>query len=125
MVLYLCTKFHVLFPSGSFLKRHHAFLIPALDGGEWSASRPDRFTPRKTAPRTRRIGGPEPFLNAVVKRKIPSPRRESHPRTPIVQPVAQRYTDWAIASRFAMLFTPPYKTSGFIYWLPLVRVVLS
>jgi hypothetical protein len=24
----------------------------------------------------------------VVKRKIPSPRRESNPRTPIVQPVA-------------------------------------
>jgi hypothetical protein len=35
-------------------------------------------------------------LDAVVKRKIPSPRRESNPRTPIVQPVAQRYTDWAI-----------------------------
>jgi len=26
----------------------------------------------------------------VVKRKIPSPHRESNPRTPIVQPVAQR-----------------------------------
>jgi hypothetical protein len=34
--------------------------------------------------------------DAVVKRKIPSPRRESNPRTPIVQPVAQRRTDWAI-----------------------------
>jgi hypothetical protein len=30
----------------------------------------------------------------VVKRKIPSPRRESTPRTPIVQPVAQRYTEF-------------------------------
>jgi hypothetical protein len=35
-------------------------------------------------------------LEAVVKRKIPSPRRKSNPRTPIVQPVAQRCTDWAI-----------------------------
>jgi hypothetical protein len=34
---------------------------------------------------------PEPFLDAVVKRKIPSPRRESNPRTSIVEPVAQRY----------------------------------
>jgi hypothetical protein len=34
----------------------------------------------------------------VVKRKIPSPRRESNPRTPTVQPVAQRYTDWAVAA---------------------------
>jgi hypothetical protein len=32
-------------------------------------------------------------LDAVAKRKIPSPRRESNPRTPIVQPVAQRCTD--------------------------------
>jgi hypothetical protein len=42
------------------------------------------------------IGGwvdPRAVLDAVVKRKIPSPRRESNPRTPIVQPVAQRYTD--------------------------------
>jgi hypothetical protein len=38
--------------------------------------------------------GPRAVLDAVVKRKIPSPRRESKPRTPIVQPVAQRYTDW-------------------------------
>jgi hypothetical protein len=35
--------------------------------------------------------GPRAVLNAVVKRKIPNPRRESKPRTPIVQLVAQRY----------------------------------
>jgi hypothetical protein len=40
--------------------------------------------------------GPRAVLDAVVKRKIPSPRRESNPRTPIVQPAAQRYTDRAI-----------------------------
>jgi hypothetical protein len=28
--------------------------------------------------------GPGAILDAVVKRKIPSPRRESNPRTPIV-----------------------------------------
>jgi hypothetical protein len=31
----------------------HVFLTSALVGGEWSASRPDRFTPRKRAPRHR------------------------------------------------------------------------
>jgi hypothetical protein len=31
--------------------------------------------------------GPRAVLDAVVKRKIPSPRRESNPRTTIVQPV--------------------------------------
>jgi hypothetical protein len=32
-------------------------------------------------------------MDAVVKRKIPGPLLESNPRTPIVQPVAQRYAD--------------------------------
>jgi hypothetical protein len=31
--------------------------------------------------------GPRAVLDEVVKRKIPSPRRESNPGTPIVQPV--------------------------------------
>jgi hypothetical protein len=71
-------------------------LTSELDGGEWSASRPVRFTPRERAPGTHWIGGwmgPRAELDAVVKRKIPSPRRESNSRTPIIQPVAQRYTD--------------------------------
>jgi hypothetical protein len=34
-----------------------AFLTLALDGGEWSASRPGRFTPRERAPGTHWIGG--------------------------------------------------------------------
>jgi hypothetical protein len=33
-----------------------------------------------------------------MKRKIPVPHRESNPRAPIVQPIAQRYTDWAITA---------------------------
>jgi hypothetical protein len=68
----------------------------ALDGGEWSASRPGRFTPKERASGTHWIGGwvgPRAVLDAVVRRKIASPHRESNPRTPIVQPAAQRYTD--------------------------------
>jgi hypothetical protein len=42
--------------------------------------------------------GPRAVLDAVVKRKIPSPRRQSNPRTTIIQPVAQRFTDWAITT---------------------------
>jgi hypothetical protein len=71
-------------------------LTSALDGGEWSASHHGRFTPRERDPLTHWIGGwvgPRAILDAVVKRKIPSPRRESNPRTPIVQPVAKRYND--------------------------------
>jgi hypothetical protein len=71
-------------------------LTSALDGGEWLASRPGRFTPRERALSTHWMGGwvgSSAVLDAVVKRKIPSLRWESNPRTPIVQPVAQRYTD--------------------------------
>jgi hypothetical protein len=46
-------------------------LTSALDGGEWSASRPGRFTPKERAPGTHWIGGwagPTGVLDAVVKR---------------------------------------------------------
>jgi hypothetical protein len=51
----------------------HAFLTSALDGGEWSASRADRFTPRKETlvPNV----GSRASLDAVVKRKIPTIRK--------------------------------------------------
>jgi hypothetical protein len=51
-------------------------LTSALDGGKWSALRPGRFTSRERAPDTHWIGGwvgPRAVLDAVVKRKIPSP----------------------------------------------------
>jgi hypothetical protein len=67
-----------------------AFLTSALDGDEWSASPPGRFTPRERARGTHWIGGwvgPRAVLDVVVKRKIPSLRRESNPRTPIIQPL--------------------------------------
>jgi hypothetical protein len=62
------------------------------DRGEWSVSCPGRFTPKERATGTHWIGGwvgPRAGLDAVVDRNIPIPRRESSPRTPIVQPVAQ------------------------------------
>jgi hypothetical protein len=74
-------------------------LTSALGGDEWSVSRPGRFTSRERAYGTHWIGGwmgPSAVLDAVVKRKIPSPLRESKPRTPIIQPVAQRYIHWTI-----------------------------
>jgi hypothetical protein len=42
---------------------------------------------------TGRLGGPHSRSGRGVKREIPSPRRESEPRTTIVQPLAQCYTD--------------------------------
>jgi hypothetical protein len=69
----------------------HAFLTSALDWGEWPASRPCCFTSRERAPGTHWIGGwvgPRAVLDTVVKRKIPTSRQESNPRTTIVQPMA-------------------------------------
>jgi hypothetical protein len=77
-------------------------LTSALDGGEWPASRPCRFTPKERAPGTHWIGGWVSYravLDAVVRRKIPSPRRESNPKTPIVQSVAN-----AIPTELSRLF---------------------
>jgi hypothetical protein len=66
--------------------------ISALDGGEWSASRHDRFTPRKRAPDTHWIGdwvGLRAGLDAVVKiNSQPLPGLEP----PIIQLLAQHYT---------------------------------
>jgi hypothetical protein len=52
---------------------HNFFLTSALAGGEWSASRPGRFTPEETAPGTHWIGGwvdPRAGLDDVEKRKF-------------------------------------------------------
>jgi hypothetical protein len=94
-------------------------LTSALDGGEWLTSSPGRFTPRERASGTHWIGGwvgPRAVLDAMVKRKIPFPRRESNPRTPIFQPVVQRYTDWAIAafSCILLLFLAVLATRSFL-----------
>jgi hypothetical protein len=59
------------------------FLTSALDGGEWSASRPCHFTPGERAPGTHCIGGwvgPRTGLDDVERRKIlPPPGLELRP----------------------------------------------
>jgi hypothetical protein len=61
------------------------------------------FTPRPLYPKgkipwyplDRRLCGPQSRSGRSGEEKIPIPRQESNPRTPVVQPVTQRYTDWA------------------------------
>jgi hypothetical protein len=91
-------------------------LTSALEGGEWSASRPSRFTPSERVPGIHWIEvwvGPRAVLDTVVKRKIPCRCREWNPRTPIIQPVAQRYTDWAITAPIISINMYPYLKNGF------------
>jgi hypothetical protein len=71
-------------------------LTLALDGDGWPASCPSHFIPRERPPGAHWIGGwvgPRTVLDVVVKRKIPSPCQELNPRTLIIQPIAQCYTD--------------------------------
>jgi hypothetical protein len=69
---------------GAWVKRKYSsysFLTSALDGGEWSASRPGRALPRGKDPRYplyRRLGGPQSRSEHVGEEKI---------RTMVVQPV--------------------------------------
>jgi len=52
-------------------------LTSALDGGEWSASRPGRFTPRERAADTHWIGwvAPEPVWTRWRRGKFPASAR--------------------------------------------------
>jgi hypothetical protein len=57
---------------------------------------PQPLYPQGKSSGTHRIRGwvgTRAVLDAVVKRKISSPHRESNPKNLIIQPVAQRYTD--------------------------------
>jgi hypothetical protein len=75
-------------------------LPSALDRGEWSASRPGRFTPGESAPSTNWFGGwvgPTAGLDVTGKRKIlPLPGIE--PRSSSPQPVTIRLSYTAIFS---------------------------
>jgi hypothetical protein len=70
---------------------------------------PAALSPGERAPDIHWIGGwvgLRAVLHAVVKRKIPSPRRESKPGTPLVQPVAQRYTTDTTKEKFLTTGVP-------------------
>jgi hypothetical protein len=71
--------------------KFHIFLTSALAGGEWSASRPGRFTHGEIA-LDRTLGGP---LDDVEKRKFLI-YRDWNSDPSVVQPVASRYTECAI-----------------------------
>jgi hypothetical protein len=62
----------------------HIFLTSALAGGEWSASRSDRFTPGERSPGTHWIGWVNPRAGLDVEKildptgtRTPTPRSSS------------------------------------------------
>jgi hypothetical protein len=63
------------------------FLASALDGGEWSASRPGSFIPEERVPSTHWIKGwvgPIAGLDAVEKRTVSLPCQKSNPGRPAI-----------------------------------------
>jgi hypothetical protein len=73
----------------------HIFLTSALAGGEWSASRLRRFATGERAPGTHGIGG-------WVDPRAGLDDRDSKSDTSVSQPVASRYTDYAIKLKYKM-----------------------
>jgi hypothetical protein len=55
-------------------------------------------------PLGRRLGGPQSRSGRGGEEKISQPRRESNSRTPIIQSVAQRYSDWATTALIVCLY---------------------
>jgi hypothetical protein len=85
-------------------------LTSALDGDEWSASRPGRFNPRERAPDTHWIGGwvgPRAVLDTVVTRKIANPRRESNQpaRRPALYRLSYHGSELMFVTKLLLVFT--------------------
>jgi hypothetical protein len=76
----------------------YSFSTSALDGDEWSASRPGRALAPGLGhryPLYRRLGGPQLVWTQRLEEKSFRLCRESNLDRPVVQPVARHYTDWA------------------------------
>jgi hypothetical protein len=76
----------------------HLFFSSSLDGGEWSASRPGRFTSGERTPGIHWIGewvDSRTGLDDVEEKNL-APTSNSGPSA--VQLIASRYTDWPIPS---------------------------
>jgi hypothetical protein len=70
----------------------HIFLTSALTGGEWSASRPGRFTPREKAPGTHLIIGCVGLITCLDDMEK---RKSSNSDPSTVQRLASRFTVYA------------------------------
>ena len=98
-------------------------MTAALEGGEWSAARPGRtLPPGKTRyPFYRRLRGPQ-GRSRRAENLVPAGIRSQ-----TVQPVVNRYTDWAtrptlcVISRKKLIFNSRALISASLLWVSLLR----
>jgi hypothetical protein len=79
---------------GERMLSSYSFLTSAIDGGEWSASRPDRALPREKDPRytlDRRLGGPQSWSGKEARGNILYLRPGSNPYRSLVESVVRHY----------------------------------
>jgi hypothetical protein len=83
----------------------HVFLTSVLVGHEWSASRSSLFTPKDhPVPTLYKVGWtPEPIWS-TRENGHPWPYRDSNSNPSVIQPVVNRYTDWAIVAQSVFHF---------------------
>jgi hypothetical protein len=90
--------------AGGRMYSSYSFTTSALEGGEWSASRPGHaLAPGKgtTVPIVQEAGwAPEPVWTERLEEKSFRLCRESKLVRPVVQPVARHYIDWATPAQF-------------------------
>jgi hypothetical protein len=89
---------------GKRMYSSYSFLTSTLDGGEWSASRPDSAFPGERTSDTHCTGGwvgLRAGLDTEVRGKILFPCRGSNPDRPFLQSVVRHYTDWATRLLFS------------------------
>jgi hypothetical protein len=93
-VVRILTKYHVIVSYWGVEVQLHVFLNLAPDGGEWSASRPSRFTPRESTWVYRTMGRPQSLSGCGGKEKKKShPCRETnlcHPARSLVNILSYR-----------------------------------
>jgi hypothetical protein len=92
---------HAMEALGGGERRYSSYSFPtsALDGGEWSASRPGRALPPGKGPPVPIVQeagwDPEPVWTQRLEEKSFCLCRGSNPDLPVVQPVVRHYTAWA------------------------------
>jgi hypothetical protein len=103
-------------------------LTSAIDGGEWSASRPGRFTPRKRSTGTHWIGswvGPRAVLDTVKVKVVPALFLTEHHATKACWGsggTAPRILNLVIRWRWVVNFTSrPLCPQGKSPWYPVDR----